>query len=209
MEKSSSSTKGLPARPSSAWTSARPPLNTSSLATHQNIPSSSELSSPHPSSISPSPVPSPWSQTSPLASTHSPGQFLPLSSASRTTSTDTLSSNLSIQHFSTTDWASVFSPSLNPSVYTTLTTNGGHGQPPPLSQATPSSLPSSTFHQHYNASTSTNPISLQLNSPGSWSQLSPQYNHHPSAFPSNSSLPRSNTSLASHLPAPKSKFSLC
>lgn len=209
MEKSSSSTKGLPSRPTSAWTSTRaPPLNTSPLATHQNVSSSSELS-PHPSSISPSPVPSPWSQTSPLGATHSPGQFLPLNSASRTTSTDTLSSNVSIQQFNNTDWTSVFSAPLNPSVFTALTTSGGLGQLPPLSQGTPSSLPSSTFHQHHNGSASAIPISLQLSTPGSWSQVSPQYNHHPSAFPSNSPLPRSNTSLASQLPVPKNKFSPC
>ncbi len=216
MERSSSSIKGLPSRPASAWTSTRPPLNTSPLATHQNTSSPSELS-PHPSSISPSPVPSPWSQASPLSATHSPGHFLSLSSASRTTSTDTLSSNVSVQHFDNTDWTSIFSAPLNPSVFTALANNGVLGQLPPLSHGTPSSLPSSAFHQHHHhhhhhdsaSMSSAIPISLQLNTTGSWSQAPTQYNHHPSAFPSNSPLPRSNASLASQLPTPKSKIPPC
>lgn len=210
MERPSASNRGLSDAPASAWTSAKPTLNTSPLTTHQNISSPSELS-PHPSSVPPSSASSPWSQAASLSATHSPSQFLPHNSASRTTSTDTLDSTVGIQQINNTDWASIFSSPLNPSVFAALAANGVLGHLPPLSQGgTPSSLPSSAFHHNFNnSSSSSSPtvsVSSQLSTSGSWTQSSALYNHNPSLFPSKVALPRSNTSLlASQFQVPKDK----
>ncbi|KAF9452366.1 hypothetical protein P691DRAFT_235407 [Macrolepiota fuliginosa MF-IS2] len=209
MERPSASNRGLSDTRSSTWSSTRPTVNTSPLVTHQNASSPSEPS-PHPSSVPPSLVSSPWSQAASISATHSPNQFLPLNPASRTASTDTLDSNTNIQPFNNTDWTSVFSAPLNPSVFAALAANGVLAQVPPLSQGTPSSLPSSAFHHNYDgspSSPSTTTISSQPGTSGSWSQPSTLYNHSP-LFPSKASLPRSNPSLlASQLQVSKDKLS--
>lgn len=212
MERPSTTKTGQHDPSSSGWTSLRPTLNTSPLSTHQTVSSPSDLS-PHPSSIPPSSTSSPWSQAASLSATHSPSHFLPLTSTSRTNSTDTLDSNVNVQHLNmnNTDWASIFSAPLNPSVFAALAANGVLAQLPPLSQGTPSSLPSSAFQHNYHSSSSSSPtvsISSQPSTSGSWTQHSALYSN-PSLFPSKASLPRSNTSFASQLQLPKEKFSSC
>ncbi|KAF5354744.1 hypothetical protein D9756_005254 [Leucocoprinus leucothites] len=205
MERSSTNNRGHSNTTSSGWGSTRPTLNTSPLSTHPGISSPSELS-PHLSSIPPSSASSPWSQTASLSATHSPGQFLPLSPASRAASSDNLNPHATIRQFNNTDWTSVFSAPLNPLVFAALAANGVL---PPLSQGTPSSLPSSAFHHPYSSSSSSSPtisISPQPSTSGSWTQPSSVYSHTPSLFSSKPPLPRSNTSLASQLQIPKDKL---
>lgn len=212
MDRASTTNRGLSDAPSSGWSSARPTLNTSPLTTHPDISSPSERS-PHPSSIPPSSASSPWSQAASLSATHSPSQFLPLSSASRTASADNLNPNANIQQFNNTDWTSVFSVPLNSSVFAALAANGVLGQLPSLSQGTPTSLPSSAFHRHYSSSSSSSPtisISTQPSTSGSWTQPSAVFNHNPSLFLPKAPLPRSNPShLASQLQVSKDKLPPC
>ncbi|KXN90626.1 Nitrogen regulatory protein NUT1 [Leucoagaricus sp. SymC.cos] len=208
MERPSPTNRGHSDLPSSGWSSARPTVNTSSLAIHPGVSSPSEHS-PHPSSIPPSSASSPWSQAASLSATHSPSQFLPLTSASRTASTDALSSHANLQQFNNTDWASIFSAPLNPTVFAALAANGVLGQLPPLSQGTPSSVPSSAFHHNYNGLSSSSPtisISSQPSTSGSWTQPSSVHSQNPSHFSSKAPLPRSNTSQASQVQIAKDKI---
>ncbi|KAJ3570962.1 hypothetical protein NP233_g4061 [Leucocoprinus birnbaumii] len=133
------------------------------------------------------------------SNTHSPNHFLPLSPASRTASADNLNQHANVRQLQNADWTSVFSAPLNPSVFAALAANGVLGQLPPLSQGTPSSLPSSAFHHPYSSSSSSSPtisISPQPSTSGSWTQPSSVYSQSPSLYSSKQHLPRSNTSLS-------------
>jgi len=194
MERSSSNIRGSDA-PSSGWPSVRPfPL-----------PSSSSLSelSPHISSIQS--ASSPWSQAAsrvPHSSQPNPTLRKPV--------VDNSNINVDLRQFS--DWASVFSAPLDPSLFAALAASGVLGQLPPFPEGTLSSLPSSSFNPPHSTSSSSSPtisLSPQQDTPDSWIQPSTAFSYKPPLLTSKPSLPRSNTSFVPHLQMPKDKFSPC
>jgi len=171
---------------SRSWSpTSRPTLNTSSLTIHPPLSNPSDPS-PHPSSIPPSSHSSPWSQDASLGPSH---PHLNSHPSSR---------HVTPEHprsFSDPDWSNIFSAPLNPTVFAALAANGVIGPVNSGQLSSPSSLPASSFHDHFPRS-HTLSVSTTQASPSSWSQPPTLYAHPYSAKPS---LARSNsTSLDFH-----------
>lgn len=190
MERSSSNIRGSDV-PLSGWPSVRPfPLSS---------PSSLSEFSPHVFSVHS--ASSPWSQAASRI-THS--------SQPRKPAIDNSNINANFRQFS--DWASVFSAPLDPSLFATLAASGVLDQLPPFPEGTPSSLPSPSFNPSHNTSSSSSPtiaLSPHQDISGSWIQPSTTFSYKPPLLTSKPSLPRSNTSFVPHLQMPKDKFSPC
>jgi len=172
----------------------RPLVNTSALPNH-----STDLGSPHPSSIPTSTHGSPWSANIPLApAPSSPIFMMNQNSQSSTRSSDHPSSLQSLGP----DWANIFASPLNPSMFAALAANGVLG---PMAGHS-SSIPASSFHQHYQpASTSRQQlpnidVMVQPSATGQWSESPLSYTHNPPPFHSKPPLPRTDSSSSLHHP---------
>ncbi|THV05070.1 hypothetical protein K435DRAFT_850274 [Dendrothele bispora CBS 962.96] len=175
-----------------SWSPAhRPSVNTSSLPTQ-----SSDLSSPHPSSIPPSAHASPWSANIPLTpAPSSPIFMMNQNSQSSTRSPDQSNPVQSLGQ----DWANIFANPLDPSTFATLAANGVLGPMPGHS----SSLPASSFHQRYLPTSSSRQlpnidVMVQPSATGQWSESPLSYTHNPSSFHPKPSLARTDSSSSLH-----------
>lgn len=165
--------------------SPRPTVNTS-FQNLTGLSTPSELS-PHTGSMPTSSQSSPWSQNAALASGQPPHYLM---SHSRSAIHPDPSDPSNIQPFSNNEWSHLFSAPLNPTVFAALAANGVLGS---MAPGTPSSLPASSYHGHYNPNVMGQSESSHR-SAGSWSQAPSSYTPTSTYHHKPPSLPRSSSS---------------
>ncbi|KAF8909838.1 hypothetical protein CPB85DRAFT_705335 [Mucidula mucida] len=192
MEPPSSSMRGfMDSSFSRSWSPAsRANVNTGLPTSHPSVSGASEHS-PHPGSLPLSAHSSPWSANTPLAQGPSSHLMMPRSSMGQ--------SDHSNPERVIAEWGNIFSAPLNPTVFATLAANGVLGPISPPIPGHSASLPASSFHANYNASSNSRQhlpnidVNGQPSATGQWSDSSVSYTP-PSSFASRPSIPRSSSS---------------